>query len=68
MDYTIIRSKRKTIGIEITDDGVLVRAPLRASRRDIESVVAKHSDWIRKKIAEREDERKRTNGQERIYP
>ena len=54
MEYTVKRSKRKSIGIEITDDGVLVRAPLRASRRDIERVVAKHSDWITEKIAERD--------------
>ena len=49
MSYRIIRSKRKTIGLEITDEGLLVRAPLRASRREIESVISAHETWIRKK-------------------
>lgn len=52
MNYRIIRSKRKTIGLEITDEGLLVRAPLRASRREIESVISAHETWIRKKTAQ----------------
>ena len=52
MNYRIIRSKRKTIGLEITDEGLLVRAPLRASRREIESVISSHETWIRKKTAQ----------------
>ena len=54
MNYKVRRSNRKTIGLEITDEGLLVRAPLRASARDIESVIEKHQDWIRKKIAWRD--------------
>ena len=53
MDYEIIRSKRKTIGLEITDEGLLVRAPLRASVRDIERVIADHENWIDRKMAQR---------------
>ena len=52
MNYRIIRSKRKTIGLEITDEGLLVRAPLRASRREIEGVISVHETWIRKKTAQ----------------
>ena len=51
MEYTIKRSKRKTIGLEITDEGLLVRAPMRASKREIERVIAQHRDWIEKKTA-----------------
>ena len=36
MDYILKRSKRKTIGLEITDEGLLVRAPIRATQRDID--------------------------------
>lgn len=54
MNYKVIRSNRKTIGLEITDEGLLVRAPLRASNRDIESAIVKHQEWISKKIAWRD--------------
>lgn len=51
MEYRIVRSKRKSIGLEITDDGLLVRAPMRASRHEIERVIASHESWINKKMA-----------------
>ena len=50
MDYMIKRSNRKSIGLEITDDGLLVRAPRNASKRDIERVISEHKDWIVKKM------------------
>ena len=54
MDYILKRSKRKSIGLEITDDGLLVRAPLRASRREIERVILEHQSWIEKRMQQRE--------------
>ena len=51
MKYKIIRSKRKSISLQITDEGLLVRAPLRASKREIERMIAEHEDWINKKMA-----------------
>jgi predicted metal-dependent hydrolase len=46
-DYTIIRSNRKTLAMEITPDAkILVRAPQRAALRDIERMVADHREWI----------------------
>ena len=53
MDYEIKRSKRKTIGLEITDEGLLVRAPLRASIHDIERVIGAHQTWIDRNMAQR---------------
>ncbi len=48
--YQVIRSRRKTTAIEVHPDGrVVVRCPLRTSRRDIELVVAAKGDWIRLK-------------------
>lgn len=45
---TILRSKRKTISIELKDDGLLVRAPWHMSKRKIQSFIQMKSDWIEK--------------------
>ena len=42
----MIRSKRKTIAIQLTPEGVLVRAPRRATKKEIEAVLKKHARWI----------------------
>lgn len=43
----MIRSGRKTLAIEVTRDGrVVVRAPLRLSRKRIDAFVAEHEAWI----------------------
>ena len=46
MDYRIKRSNRRTISIELTPEGILVRAPYRASDAEIEAVLQKHRRWI----------------------
>ena len=47
MEYTVVRSRRKTIAIQITPAGqVLVRCPLRMSQRDIQRFVDSKSHWI----------------------
>jgi predicted metal-dependent hydrolase len=54
-DYTVIRSSRKTMGLEITSDlKVLVRAPLRSSEKDIDAMVEKYQDWIESHLAKQE--------------
>lgn len=46
-DYELIRSKRRTLGLEITADlRVVVRAPHLCSKREIERFVASHEGWI----------------------
>ncbi|MEW6620009.1 MAG: SprT family zinc-dependent metalloprotease [bacterium] len=46
----IIRSKRRTIGIEITSDAsLIVRVPLRTSLEHIKKIVDKKRFWIQKK-------------------
>ena len=48
MEYTLIRSSRKTLSIQITPNGELVvRAPHRTSRREIEAFLRSKEDWIR---------------------
>ena len=47
MDYTTIRSDRKTIGLEVKRDGtILVRAPMRLSKDRIDRFVQEHRQWI----------------------
>ena len=46
----IIRTKRKTIALQITDDATLiVRAPFDVSEETITEVVFKHKKWIEQK-------------------
>jgi len=53
MDYTVIRSRRKTIAVEITKEGgVLVRAPLKLARREVLAFVHQNRDWITRKLAQ----------------
>lgn len=52
MDYTLIRSRRKTIAIEITPAGqIIVRCPLRKSRKEIDYFVSSKHSWIQKHLA-----------------
>lgn len=60
--YELVRSKRKTITMEITGElKILVRAPMRMRKADIDSFVLKYSDWIDETM-----ERKRLRKQ--LYP
>lgn len=47
MDYTLIRSSRKTVGIEIKNGAVFVRAPQRLSKGEIERIVSANEAKIR---------------------
>ena len=51
--YRIIRSKRRTLALEINRGGeVLVRAPLRASNAAIKAFVASKTSWIANRLAQ----------------
>lgn len=57
-EYTLIRSKRKTISVEVSAEGeVIVRAPRLKSQKSIDSFVLEHYDWIEKAI-EKQKKRK----------
>lgn len=48
-EYSVIRSSRKTLAVEIRNDGtLLVRAPMRTADRDIRRFLVQHADWIDK--------------------
>lgn len=49
--YTLIRSARKTIAIQIHPDGsIIVRAPLKMPAKDIHQFVEEKSSWIAKHL------------------
>ena len=49
--YDLLRSRRKTLALEITRDcRVLVRAPMRTPLSRIEAFVAGHQQWIAEKL------------------
>lgn len=53
MEYTVIRSKRKTVALQVNADGeLIVRAPLRFSEGKIKKLIEEHRGWIEEKIAE----------------
>ena len=52
--YRVIRSDRKTLGLEISDKlEVLVRAPSRLPDERIQTFVQQHERWIVQKLAKR---------------
>ena len=69
MDYTLIRSSRRTLGLQVKADGqVIVRAPKRAPVREIEQFVADHEEWVRKaqaKLAKDKENRRIITEEER---
>lgn len=58
MTYEIVRSRRRTVALEVTREGrVLVRAPLRMPQGEIERFVVSHAAWLEKaqaKVAARQ--------------
>ena len=48
--YTVIRSSRRTIGLEIRDGRLIVRAPRSASQREINRVLSEKRAWILKHL------------------
>ena len=60
MEYELIRSKRKTLSVQVKPDGsVIVRAPLRYPQREIDRFLRDRADWIRvhrEKMLKRQEE------------
>ena len=49
--YKVIRSKRKTLALQIHPDGsVIVRAPLKMPAKDIHAFVEEKAEWIAKHL------------------
>lgn len=48
IEYTIVRSNRKTVAIQIDAGGVVVRAPRYVSDKEISEIIEKKRSWIEK--------------------
>ena len=49
--YELIRSRRRTLALEITRDcRILVRAPLHTEKEQIDAFVARNADWIHRHL------------------
>jgi predicted metal-dependent hydrolase len=60
MQYELIRSKRKTVSLEVRRDGsVIVRAPLRMSKKEIEKFVSSHEKWLENAVRRQSERRSR---------
>jgi predicted metal-dependent hydrolase len=56
VSYSVIRSSRKTVSLEIRPDGtVLVRAPRKLPVKAIRELVQSREDWIREKLKKYEN-------------
>ena len=56
MEYTLIKSRRRTISLEVKEDRLIVRAPNRTTKKEADAFVETHTAWIekqRKEIARR---------------
>ncbi len=55
MEYTLTRSRRKTVALYVREDGTAeVRAPLRLPKAEIDRFVASKADWLAGKRAQRQ--------------
>ena len=50
MEYTLIRSRRKTLSVEIKGGKVIVRAPERLAKARIDDFLESRRGWIEKKL------------------
>ena len=55
VEYRFERRRRRTIGIRISEHGLSVAAPLRASWREIEGFLHEKARWILEKLDQRAD-------------
>lgn len=56
ISYEIIRSRRRTLALQVTREGrVVVRAPLRYPADRIEAFVRQHEPWLQKKLSEQKE-------------
>ena len=66
MTYTIIRSVRRSIALELRPEGLLVRAPYGVPRAQIERFVRGKADWIARRRAQLEAAQRRMASAEKL--
>ena len=58
--YTLTRSRRRSIGLQINQHGLRISAPLHTPLAHIDSVLQQKADWITKKLAQWQDKKSLT--------
>ena len=58
MEYTTIKSNRRTLALEIKKDGLIVRAPIKATDEEIDMFVVKHKKWIENNLLKMKERKK----------
>lgn len=53
--YTLERRQRRTVGLKITQDGLVIHAPKRIVQSYLESLIVLKADWILKKLEARSE-------------
>lgn len=53
--YLLRRARRRSIGLSIDHRGLRVGAPLLASLQEVETVILRHREWVRRKLDEWND-------------
>lgn len=54
ISYALVRSQRRTIGLEIGAAGLTVRVPVRATMAQVEAVLQSKAGWVLDKLHERQ--------------
>ncbi|MBR4635941.1 MAG: M48 family metallopeptidase [Clostridia bacterium] len=61
--YTLIRSNRKTLGMQIKGTELIVRAPLRAPQKQIDAFVSENTAWIERNMKKAENQQDKAEQQ-----
>lgn len=54
LTYQMERRKRRTIGLKITHEGLMIHAPMRITMHYLEGLIVEKANWIQKKLSARE--------------
>ncbi len=58
-DYTLVRSKRKSVAIQVDADcNITVRAPLKLSQKEIDKILLERKGWLEKTIILQREKKK----------
>ena len=64
MNCKIIRSNRKSLGLEVNTEGLIIRAPLQATDAEINMFILQHKNWIEKHLNKIEEQQKKADAVE----
>ena len=62
MEYTTIKSNRRTLALEIKNDKLIVRVPISTTDEEIKELVLKHRKWIDKTFIKIENRKEKLQG------